>query len=156
MFTVLLVLAVVPALLPRTRHVLVGIAAYAAVVLAAVIRAEAKLDSMTVGEGPAFFSAMLLLGAIQILLVVSMLLRAISRRLASRLPVESRTSAALSLLAGFASVAVLAALLHAAGLAGGNLLAAAVATCAPLGWIGVSLLLWPAACFRADRSAAMR
>lgn len=145
---IFLVLAGVPALLPRRRHALTAAGVYLVLMLAAFVWAHAELGSMSKGEGPAFFGTIFYFGLAQALLAGSLVARTIAFSVAKRVPVSARSRMVASLLLAFCVTFALAMTGYARGFAGKDLLVLASALSSPLVWFACSLLLMPGSAFK--------
>jgi hypothetical protein len=137
---IFLVLAGVPALLPRRQNALVAAGAYLALMLAVFFWAQAGLGAMSRGEGPAFFGTIFHVGMAQALLGASLVARAIA--------FSSKSRMVASLLLAFCLTFALAMAGYFMGFAGKGLLVLAGALASPLVWFACSLLLMPASAFK--------
>jgi hypothetical protein len=145
---IFLVLAGVPALLPRRQNALVAAGAYLALMLAVFFWAQAGLGAMSRGEGPAFFGTIFHVGMAQALLGASLVARAIAFSVAKRVPVSSKSRMVASLLLAFCLTFALAMAGYFMGFAGKGLLVLAGALASPLVWFACSLLLMPGSAFK--------
>lgn len=143
-----LVLAGVPALLPRRRHALIAAGVYLALMLAAFFWAHAELGSMSRGEGPAFFGMMFYFGMAQALLVGSLVARSIAFSVAKRVAVSARSRMVAFLLLAFGFIFALAMTSYVSGFAGKDLLVLTSVLFSPLVWFACSLLLMPDSAFK--------
>lgn len=143
-----LVLAGVPGLLPRRRHALIAVGVYLALMLTVFVWAHAELDSMSRGEGPAFFGMMFYFGMAQALLVGSLVARSIAFSVAKRVAVSARPRMVASLLLAFCLTFALAMTGYVRGFVGKDLVMLACVLSSPLVWFACSFLLMPGSVFK--------
>lgn len=145
---IFLVLAGVPALLPRRRDALISAGAYLALLFAAFFWAHAELGSMSRGEGPAFFGTTFYFGMAQMLLGGSLVARVIAFSVAKRVAVSARSKIVASLVLAFCVIFALLMAGRGMGFVGRDLVVLASALFSPLVWFACSLLLMPGSLFK--------
>lgn len=135
----LLCTATVPALLPRERQVMVGLALLQIAALAAAAWALQSLKGETRGEGPAFATLALLYGGFQGVVLLSLLGRGMAGLLQRWLSALARSRLQRSLLVLALLLPATAVGLSATHWAGPSLVKLALLLAMPLLWMAVAL-----------------